>query len=76
MITHVYGAGAAPGCLLRGAKCLATAARGQKFCASSEKVAQRRGGGGGEFPDTFFFSDFKKFQQKIHNGVGVVSSWP
>ena len=36
-----------------GGECLATAARGPKFCASPQKVAQRGGGGGLRhiFPD-------------------------
>ena len=50
-----------------GAKCLATAARGQKFCASPEKVAQRGGGGGGEKGGLrhIFFPTSKNFQHKF-----------
>ena len=74
------GAGAAPGCLLRGgggerkiAKNVSlTAVRALKFCASPEKVA-RRGGGGGT--PTHFFPTSNIFPNIFHNGVGV-PSWP
>ena len=61
--------GAAPGCLLRrggGAKCLATAARAQKYCASpwKKKKMCSAGEGGGD-SDTFFPPDFKKICHKI-----------
>ena len=59
----LLNSGAAPGCLLRGAKCLAMAARAQNFCASPEKVAQRGGGGGGTPTHSFFF-DYKKTNNK------------
>ena len=76
MIFNAMGqAGAAPGCLLRGgggAKCLATAARAQTFCASPEKVAQRGEGGGGGGSDTFLFFDFNFFPKHFHNGVGGI----
>ena len=68
------GGGAAPECLLRGGanlpKCLATAARALKHCASPEKVAQWRvcvcvcvgGGGGGTLTH---FVRLKKFVLNI-----------
>ena len=54
-------------------KCIATAARAIKFCASPEKVA-RGGGGGGGIRHIFFFST-KDFPHTFRNGVRVLS-WP
>ena len=62
----IQGQGRRQGVCLGRAKCLATAARAQKFCASPEKVAQRGGGGGTS----------KKNPTNHHTGLGVLSSWP
>ena len=64
-------------------KCLATAARALKLCASPEKVAQRRvcvcvfgggGGGGGGGGFRHIFLQLQNFVQKIK--WGRVLSWP
>ena len=64
--------GAALGCLLRGGgggaklpKCLASAVRAIKFCASPEKAAQR----GGLTP-THFSPNFKKISNTFSEWVG------
>ena len=82
LIMALTCSGAAPGCLLGGGGGGQNCQKARHCCASNEILRQPwksrsagGGGGGGGDSDTFF-SDFKFFSKTIHNGVGVLSSWP